>query len=449
MDKSKVLKQLKLIPDAEKQKSWDAKETPEAAQQKATKALEDAKAYVDEHGFTLEAATATKLGGVKIGTGISVTEDGTISTSELSWDNITNKPKQFTPSTHTHQATQVTEDDTHKFVTNDEKTKIAKIFPFEDRIIANANEHKSSGFVKTNINTTNLPAECTENKDKWGILQFMRESNDAVTGIQVFYPVDGRHKGRIFTRAFCTNTWSKWHLASTFDGNYNNLSNKPSVDESLNKQSLNAVQNKAVATEIEKMKKDIGDLLYKPMTINSFTNTVNTVEMGTTVETITFNWTLNKTPKTLKFDEESITVSDKTKTLSGQTIKADKTFTLKAIDERDHAVTKTTGITFLNGIYWGVAVTESNIDNEFLKGLTKKLQGGKATTFTVNAGQGQNIFYAVPSRYGSCGFNVGGFDGGFTKVKTFNFTNASGYAENYDVYKSDNTNLGNTTVKVS
>ena len=34
----------------------------------------------------------------------------------------------------------------------------------------------------------------------------------------------------------------------------------------------------------------------------------------------------------------------------------------------------------------------------------------------------------------------------FQKVATIEFTNASGYKENYDIYKSDNANLGNTTI---
>ena len=58
----------------------------------------------------------------------------------------------------------------------------------------------------------------------------------------------------------------------------------------------------------------------------------------------------------------------------------------------------------------------------------------------------KDSFYAVPTRYGDVSFNVGGFDGGYSKVATIEFTNASGYKENYDIYKSDNANLGNTTV---
>jgi hypothetical protein len=54
----------------------------------------------------------------------------------------------------------------------------------------------------------------------------------------------------------------------------------------------------------------------------------------------------------------------------------------------------------------------------------------------------------VPSRFGTCAFTVGGFTGGFQMIATIAFTNASGYTENYDIYRSDYAKLGNTTVTV-
>lgn len=198
----------------------------------------------------------------------------------------------------------------------------------------------------------------------------------------------------------------------------------------------------------DEWKQKIEDLAYEPMAISAFTNNVNTVEMGSTVDAVTLNWTLNKDPESQKVDNTPVEASKRTLSLTGQGIKADKTFTLSATDERDKTVTKTTAIRFYNGVYWGIGDTDQEIDSAFILTMTKGLQASRGKTFTVNAGEGKNIFYAVPSRYGSCQFNVGGFDGGFNKVSTFEFTNASGYAENYDVYKSTNANLGSTTVTV-
>lgn len=195
----------------------------------------------------------------------------------------------------------------------------------------------------------------------------------------------------------------------------------------------------------------LGDLMYVPISITSFTNNKNTQEMGSTIIDVVLNWNYNKTPKSLTLDSEPLDVSLKTKTLSGQSIKTNKTFTLKATDERDAVATKTTAITFLNGVYYGVgdSLEISGITNEFILGLTKTLQANKSKTFTVNAGVGKHIYYIIPTRYGTPVFKVGGFEGGFGKLGTINFTNASGYAEDYDVYKSGNANLGSTTVVVS
>lgn len=192
----------------------------------------------------------------------------------------------------------------------------------------------------------------------------------------------------------------------------------------------------------------LDDLLYTAIQITSFTNNVNTVEMGSTVDTVVLNWNCNKTPEELTLDGQGIDASLKTKTIESAGIKANKTYTLKAVDERDAEATKTTAITFLNGVYWGVGADQSSFDSAFILGLTKGLQSNKVKTFTVNAGASQHIYYAIPTRYGTPAFKVGGFEGGFAKAATIDFTNASGYMESYDIWKSDNAGLGNTTVEV-
>lgn len=204
---------------------------------------------------------------------------------------------------------------------------------------------------------------------------------------------------------------------------------------------------------LQQIKKDFvtrDEFEYVPIAITSFTNNKNAVEMGTKITDVILNWALNKDPKEMMIDSESITpLTTRSKTYSGQNITTNKTYTLKVTDEKDATATKTTSITFVNGVYWGAKAAPSGAyDSAFILGLSKGLQGNKNKTFTVNAAAGQHIFYALPTRYGACTFNVGGFDGGFTKVSTIEFTNASGYKENYDIYKSVNAGLGNTTVTV-
>ena len=189
--------------------------------------------------------------------------------------------------------------------------------------------------------------------------------------------------------------------------------------------------------------------LYKAMAINSFSNNTNTVEKGRTITDVTLSWSMNKTPETLTLDGESVDVSTNSKALTGLGLQADKTWTLKAVDARNAASQKTTGVYFRNGRYWGVgAVDADGVTDKFVQGLTKELASNNSKTFTVNAGVGQHIYYAHPASFGTPVFNVGGFEGGFDLIKTFDYTNASGFKESYKVWKSTNANLGNTTVVV-
>lgn len=202
-------------------------------------------------------------------------------------------------------------------------------------------------------------------------------------------------------------------------------------------------------SDISTLRSVIEDIQYSPISITSFTNDKNIVEMGTTITSVILKWVTNKTPKTLIIDGSTIANTLTTTTLSGQSITTNKTFTLKATDDRNASVSKTTAITFCNGIYYGAAATSTTVDSTFVLKLTKSLQSSKAKTFDCTTGSGQYVWYALPSRYGTPKFNVGGFDGGFSKVSTIQFRNASGYTESYDVYKSDNANLGTKTIKVS
>lgn len=203
----------------------------------------------------------------------------------------------------------------------------------------------------------------------------------------------------------------------------------------------------------DEYKKIIDDLSYVKIAINSMTATNNENEIGSTVTQTTVNWTTNKTPKTLKIKfgseaEENLDVSVKTKTFTGKSVKSNTNILLTATDERNATDTKQVRILVLPKVYWGVA-DGSNYDDAVLLGLGKSaLSGGRGRTFSVNAGGGQYIVYAIPSSFGTPTFNVGGFDGGFKKVETFSHTNASGYAQNYDVWQSVNAGLGQTTVVV-
>lgn len=203
----------------------------------------------------------------------------------------------------------------------------------------------------------------------------------------------------------------------------------------------------------DEYKQIVDDLNYQKIAVNTMTATNANNEIGATVTDTTVNWTLNKTPKTLKIKfgseaEETLEVSATSKAYTGKTITANTTITLTATDERDASVSRSVTIGFQPKVYWGVDDGDS-YDDAVLLGLGNgALASSRARTFSVNAGDGQYIVYAIPSSFGTPTFNVGGFDGGFKKVLTFEHTNASGHKQNYDVWQSVNAGLGQTSVTV-
>ena len=210
-------------------------------------------------------------------------------------------------------------------------------------------------------------------------------------------------------------------------------------------ESLHAsVDLSGIEGDIATLQKQMADVLYEAIAINSFTNNINTAEKGSTVTAVNLSWTFNKSPESLTLDGETMLPALAGTTLSGVSISDTKTFTLKATDERGATATKTTSINFYNRIRYGAAAdyTELALSDGILSNT-------KGRTFTATAGEGQYIWYMLPKWLGACSFKVGNFDGGFRLLKTELLANASGYTEEYYIYRSDNAALGETTVTVA
>ena len=112
-------------------------------------------------------------------------------------------------------------------ITSEMTTKWNKSIPFEDNAVGNANSWLTNGYTKTSTSTSNLPSVCTGG-DRWGVLFFLAENSANGTGTQMYFPIDGTYKGRVFTRSIVNRTnISSWFLLSTFDGNYSSLTNAP------------------------------------------------------------------------------------------------------------------------------------------------------------------------------------------------------------------------------
>ena len=205
---------------------------------------------------------------------------------------------------------------------------------------------------------------------------------------------------------------------------------------------------------LETVQDALNTILSPTLEIKMFNVNISTlIEKGIKVNYCIFTWNYSKdtiTAQTIDVNGQKINIDNITTRNYRYEIPFDtnKTFTLSASDGKD---TKTRSITikFCNKVFWGTSIIPSQYDNDFLNKLTFELSDTKNRTINVQANANQYIYYAVPLSYGECVFSVNGFIGGFERVATISYTNQYNYIESYDIYKSDNPNLGKTTVVIN
>jgi len=122
------------------------------------------------------------------------------------------------------------------------------------------------------------------------------------------------------------------------------------------------------------------------------------------------------------------------------------TFRLTASDGTDTDTSNVT-INLINNRFWGITTKTSSFTEADVEGLAgSELSNSKDKTFSSTTGAGEYILWASRTALGTVTFSVDGFSGGFQAPETVSITNASGFAENYYVYRSTNLNLGTITV---
>ena len=209
-------------------------------------------------------------------------------------------------------------------------------------------------------------------------------------------------------------------------------------------------------TQVNAMKVTIANLQLivsgggmTPFSITSLTAGTTLAELGATINSITFNWAYSGTPSTQSFEGTVLDSALRTYTYSTPVTNS-KTFTLSATGI-DGVTTKTStaSVNFLNGIYYGVSPV-GTYDSTFIRKFTKVLSGTKSRVINLDAPTVTDyIYYCIPKRLGTPIFVVGGFEGGITFESTVAFTNANGYTEDYDIYRSDNGGLGVITINIT
>ena len=177
--------------------------------------------------------------------------------------------------------------------------------------------------------------------------------------------------------------------------------------------------------------------LYQDLTI-SIKISPSVVELGDVLDTALLTWSYNKP----NIEEQSINDQIIDQSVRQITLEGPITNTLtKKIQGYDGTkiVSGTATLNFYPGIYFGVGDIKPSMEI-----MEKLLLPSRSCRITVNADYSEYIWIVLPVNYGNPTFTVGGFSGGFQNIETTIYK-----ATTYNIWKSDNHSLGNTTINIS
>ena len=201
---------------------------------------------------------------------------------------------------------------------------------------------------------------------------------------------------------------------------------------------------------------------YTAMT-GEFSATVGgtTVEIGATI-TSDFSWKFTKLPTTLQVGGRTISPPTQEGEIKDQTFTANshtsRSFTIRGVyagKYGDEPASATWTYYFRNKYYWGTKAAPTDEDGklvtpdgDFIKSLSNSNWAtSKTISFTPNCAEGDYVWYAYPKRLGEAEMWGGGFQGGFEEPLTVSVTNGYKHTEDYYVYRSTNSGVGDPFIQ--
>lgn len=190
-------------------------------------------------------------------------------------------------------------------------------------------------------------------------------------------------------------------------------------------------------TEISLGYNEDGELIivkYTPITITSISGGGN-YEKGSTASNITIKWVTSSAPTSITLNNRPI---DPTLTsMNVGDVSTNTTYKIVVTDAKGASDTKSTSVSFLLNKYYGVS-DKAELNNADVLGLANKSLGGNKTLpeTTFNCDGGKYPWYCIPSSYGEPSFVVGGLPNSDFVKQTIQLTNASGYTEEYQLWRT-------------
>jgi hypothetical protein len=185
------------------------------------------------------------------------------------------------------------------------------------------------------------------------------------------------------------------------------------------------------------VKDALDTLLYLTPQVLNMANTVNVVEKGSVVNSVTLSWGLNKpyvTSQSLNNGIGSIGIVARNYILNALNLTTDRTYTLTVVDEKN-TVTASTVIYFRDKRYWGTS-NKTSLASVDILALTNELATNRTQSRILDCTGGKYFYVAWPVGFGTPIFKVNGVvTTAFIKT-TIMYTNSLGYATSYDIYRS-------------
>lgn len=188
-------------------------------------------------------------------------------------------------------------------------------------------------------------------------------------------------------------------MASTFDVILGKLRQKDADGGDAHEVEYNGETASAHGTSNvgDALDKILNKIYYTAVSISSFTGG-GTYEVGTTISSVNFSWTLNKNPLSIKLTNglivKNIAVSERSYAYTPDTpITTDATFTLRCGDVTDSGAavdrTVTTKIVFLNKLFYNTTTTTPTTQEAI---VALGVSGDKSKTHWSNSKTVTHVF---------------------------------------------------------
>jgi hypothetical protein len=189
------------------------------------------------------------------------------------------------------------------------------------------------------------------------------------------------------------------------------------------------------------VKEALDAILYVAPRVNSFTNSVNTVEQGSTVASVRLNWSFNKAMTSVKLNGGEIAPTAASTVIAGP-FTTNQSWTLAASDGTN-TTSATTSITFAQKRYWGASALESLDDAGIIALGGSEFASNFDKSVSYDCTGGKYPYIAYPASFGPpSAVTVGGLAFSDFMVATQDFTNASGFVSSYLVIRFFNLQTG-------